>query len=183
MQSLPSFVRVLSATAAGQAILYLGACDTDIVVAALAGGDITTKVLALTLNAADDAALRSGAPADLRLSIHRQDPVSFLCDIESHRFAMVLIDEQAGQHRDAVLGLVSHGGICVGFGELAAPTGPEFEACPMHLPGVAWLATRRTHPLPQRKGGRRAKLRESSNLREGYEKGRGATQRVSKPAR
>ncbi|NKC13318.1 MAG: hypothetical protein GKR94_14325 [Gammaproteobacteria bacterium] len=153
-----ALVSVIAATVTGHAVLYLGACDEVIIRAALEGCDITTPVLALTTEAQHCERLRDAVPDDLRLSIHHQDAVSFLADVERHRFGFMIIDGSAARQLPLALTLLAPAGVAVGLGTLALPP-PSGEriVCPVTMPGIAWIVSRRARAAPRRRGGRRVR--------------------------
>ena len=150
-----ALVRTLAASVPGGTVLYVGANDRATLVAALAGADITTRVLALCEHTASAAQIQDGVLDDLRLSVHVQELASFLTDIAAHRFGIIVIGPDAAPQVQNLGNLLQPGGLMLALASVSMPNAaPDLEICRLQGDGLSWLATKRARSQPKRRAGR-----------------------------
>lgn len=113
-----AFLRVLAASKPGGVFLQSGSGSPGLSLWLLEGMDITSRLITLVTDPAAVEPARRHVGDDIRVAIHRQDPLEFFNDIRSHEIQCAVFDEVPGRVETlrAALGLIAVGGWLVVLG-------------------------------------------------------------------
>lgn len=138
---LGRLVRALAASKPSGTFLCLGESAGEAAAWVLDGMDLSSGLVALVRRPEEEAVVKRELERDLRASVRRQHPDSFLVDVRAHRFDLV-VDLVAGEHPLALrrgLALLRPGGVCVAsqvgnaLQEAFAPCAADSDAPPPSL--------------------------------------------------
>jgi len=162
-----AFLRTLAASKPGGVLLQAGAGSAELAAWLIDGMDITTRLIVVVPGREPAALVEREVGDDLRVAVHRQDPLEFLADIRAHRLQMIVFDQPPPPElAAAALELVAPGGLlasCQGPGEGARQAALErhlrtldaFHSTPLALGSGLLVAARRANPPPTTRRRRR----------------------------
>lgn len=124
---LGAFLRVMAASKPSGVFLQSGSGSPGLSLWLLEGMDITSRLITVVTDPAAVERARRHVGDDIRVAIHRQDPLEFFNDIRSHEIHCVVFDEVPGRVETlrAALGLIAVGGWLVVLGKCPRVPWPD----------------------------------------------------------